>query len=92
MAKEMPQDMPEMDMPEESQEKQADALRSEVEPAIEKCLEMFAQGKYENRNAAIDALISDLEALKTEGSLGGLGLTDREMPLPQEGGDEENDY
>lgn len=63
-------------------DKAKQALSTEVQAIVEKCL----SGSYETRDEAIEKLITDLEALKTPGEekgMGGMGTAaDGGMPLP----------
>lgn len=63
-------------------------IQSEIQTAIQPCLDRIEAGEYATKDEAIDAMIADLEAARDQ-SMGGLGIDDNEMELPEAEEEEE---
>ena len=75
--------MPEEEMNEEKMLEE-EPLQAQVMTAVEEC---FSEGgvAYDlEGDAAIDAVITKLEGMKTGDTIGGLGINDEPLDLPEE--------
>jgi hypothetical protein len=70
-------------MPEKPMEGDQGNMMDEVMKIMQPCLDKIAAGDYKSKDEAIDALVADLQAAKSEPDLKGLDEGES-MKLPEE--------